>query len=214
MNTSTILKLLFFLSAIGTFSLLVLLKRLILGNPWQKKLDKARADASARESTLWENFRKRDDVQSRLIKEQEKMISLLQEKLSVVENPELPENISGYSLVYEYDRVPIYVPDPHSFDKLEVGCKPSVRQDKGNQFDDRAVSLNLNGEALAYLHRGKFQDMANDFLDREDGVVAYVTYLNRKKLCGQILLGFYKNPINAQFDDISESADDELDDEE
>ena len=95
------------LAAYGFLCLLVSLKRMVFGNPMQKELQKARSDAANRENVLWENFRKRDQTQTKLIDEQNKMISLLQEKLSVVENPELPKCLNGFNLVYEYDLVPI-----------------------------------------------------------------------------------------------------------
>ena len=125
---------------------------------------------------------------------------MLEEKLSFVENPVLPKKWDNFTMVYEYDLVPIYIPEYSAFGKLEVGCKPSVCQDKNNKYDKYAVSLNLDGRPLAYLRRGNFQDMANDFLERKDAVVAIVTYLNPKKNSGLILLGFYRNPINAHLD--------------
>lgn len=190
----------FIFAAYGFVQFLISAFKLVFGNSKKKKLEKERMDAAMKELEQQEAFKKRDDLQTKLIEQQKQMISLLEEKLSVVENPVLPHKLDGFNLVYEYDLVPIYVPEPKAFEVLEVGCRPSVCQDKENKFDERAVSLNLNGKALAYLRRGKFQDMANDFLEREDGVIAFVTYLNRKKLSGQILLGFYRNPINAHLD--------------
>ena len=202
------------LAAYGALCLLVFLKRLIFGDKRKKKLEAERMEASMKELEQQEYWNKRDETQNKIIDLQKQMISAYEEKLSFVESPVLPRKWDGFTLVYEYDLVPIYIPNQEAFEKLEVGCKPTVCQDKKNKFDDRAVSLNLNGEPLAYLRRGNFQDMANDFLEREDGVVAFITYLNRRKSSGQILLGFYRNPINAHLDAEDDCDDEEWEDEE
>lgn len=67
---------------------------------------------------------------------------------------------------YIYEDVEIFTPKemPVDYKPALIGETVTLQQAPENPHDSRAVVALLNGRPIGYLYRGKFQDMANDFL--------------------------------------------------
>lgn len=95
----------------------------------------------------------------------------------------IPDN--GYTLKYHYTDVEIcWFLD--RFKIPECGIKPGNRvifyQEPNNPYDNKAVLLMFvpQKKPFGYLHRGKIQDMVNEYIRRDDKVVARVSYYQFK----------------------------------
>lgn len=81
--------------------------------------------------------------------------------------PELP----GYTVKYTYDEVKIAMADSFfPIVDLQFDDLLTLKQEPENPYDDKAVAIYRGKDQLGYLHRGRLQDMANDWLDRGDPV--------------------------------------------
>lgn len=102
--------------------------------------------------------------------------------------------IKGYTLCYHYEDVEItswdYIPND-----IEIGNRIVFIQEPENPVDDKAVRLMFvpQRRKFGYLYRGKLQDMANDYINRGDKVVARLSFLQFKpyKLV-KINIAFFK----------------------
>lgn len=112
-----------------------------------------------------------------------------QEEAKPFEPP--PNTNTGCQLVYRYDSVNIYVPDDGKQAAAGVKYKTLLRleQEPLNQYDPKAVKVTLDagGAKIGYLYKGKLQDMANDFMDRDGAVFAS---MNRPE-AGKYTIGLY-----------------------
>ena len=93
----------------------------------------------------------------------------------------LTEPIDGYTLKYHYKDVEVTSWDSIPKD-VKIGNRVVLIQEPTNEADDKAVLLMFvpQRRKFGYLYRGKMQDMANDYLNRGDKVVARLSYLKFK----------------------------------
>lgn len=71
-----------------------------------------------------------------------------------------------------------------------------LKQEKDNEYDSNAIAVkNKNHKKIGYLYKGKLQDMANDYLNHDMDVEAYVFFNDIEKNEILISLAFYK-PIS------------------
>ncbi len=97
------------------------------------------------------------------------------------ESKSVTEPIDGYTLKYHYKDVEVsswdYIPND-----VKIGNRVVLIQEPTNEADDKAVLLMFvpQRRKFGYLYRGKMQDMANDYLNRGDKVVARLSYLRFK----------------------------------
>lgn len=92
---------------------------------------------------------------------------------------------NGYSLKYHYTDIEVcwFL---SRFKIPKGGLKPGNRvifvQEPTNPYDDKAVLLMFVPQRapFGYLHRGKIQDMVNDYINRGDKVTARVSYFSYK----------------------------------
>lgn len=95
------------------------------------------------------------------------------------ENKSVTEPIEGYTLRYHYKDVEItswdYIPRD-----VKIGNRVVLIQEPTNEADNKAVLLMFvpQRKKFGYLYRGKLQDMANDYINRGDKVVARLSYLS------------------------------------
>lgn len=106
----------------------------------------------------------------------------------------LPYSFNGLERRYHYKDVNVYMPNPQAMDMqgLEVGAEVMLWQEKTNQYDNKAVAVIFGGYIIAYLHKGKLQDMANDWINAGKPVLAMV--YSKAPTGLQISLAFYDLP--------------------
>lgn len=103
-----------------------------------------------------------------------------QEQLSE-DKKSVTEPIDGYTLKYHCKDVEItswdYIPKD-----VKIGNRIVLIQEPTNEADDKAVLLMFvpQRKKFGYLYRGKIQDMANDYINRGDKVVARLSHLSFK----------------------------------
>ena len=97
------------------------------------------------------------------------------------EKRSVTEPIDGYTLKYHYKDVEITSWDAIPRD-VKIGNRVVLIQEPTNEADDKAVLLMFvpQRRKFGYLYRGKIQDMANDYINRGDKVVARLSYLRFK----------------------------------
>lgn len=105
---------------------------------------------------------------------------------------QLFRNGNNYELKYNYKEVAIACVDMPEYQPAAVAAKVGnavvLTQEPTNTYDNNAVLLSLtSGGRLGYLHKGKLQDMANDFLRKGLPVVGIIENQPAKT----IKLGFY-----------------------
>lgn len=97
-----------------------------------------------------------------------------------------------YVLAYRYKRVGIACADMPEYETaaslVTKGTEVELVQEPDNIYDSRAVAVMDGSDCIGYLYRGKFQDMANDFLEAGKPIVAIVENSPARSLT----LGFYK----------------------
>lgn len=97
-----------------------------------------------------------------------------------------------YILAYRYKRVGIACADMPEYETaaslVTEGTEVELVQEPNNIYDTRAVAVMDGLDCIGYLYRGKFQDMANDFLEAGKPIVAIVENSPARSLT----LGFYK----------------------
>ena len=77
----------------------------------------------------------------------------------------------NFRKTYYYENVRIFSPDEIDLHQFNLGNVLTLKQEPTNPYDDRAVMLLYNRQKLGYLYRNKLQEMANDYLERDDSMV-------------------------------------------
>ncbi len=114
------------------------------------------------------------------------------------------EPIEGYTLKRCYKNVEISSWE-HIPKNIEVGNRIVLIQEPTNEADSKAVMLMFvpQRKKLGYLYRGKLQDMANEYINSGDKVVARLSYLKFKPhKVVKINLAFFKK-TNKKFPSIT-----------
>lgn len=97
-----------------------------------------------------------------------------------------------YVLAYRYKRVNIACADMPEYETaaslVTEGTEVDLIQEPDNAYDPRAVAVMDGSDCIGYLYRGKFQDMANDFIEAGKPIIAIVENSPARSLT----LGFYK----------------------
>lgn len=109
--------------------------------------------------------------------------------------PTPPEYHLGWKLKYNYTDVKVAVPNMEYFkEKMNASSLSlSMLQQMNNQYDPKAVMLVDGTEVVGYLYRGTLQDMANDWISREDLCKARVSKIDLEKEEVYLTLDFYKS---------------------
>lgn len=91
------------------------------------------------------------------------------------------EPIEGYTLKRWYKNVEISSWE-HIPKDIEIGNRIVLIQEPTNEADSKAVMLLFvpQRKKLGYLYRGELQDMANEYINRGDKIVACLSYLKFK----------------------------------
>ncbi len=109
----------------------------------------------------------------------------------------LPKIHNGIPIAYEYTDVKICLIKGQEPDltAIQVGSIIKLEQEPLNQYDNKAVMLKIGTTKIGYMYRGKLQDMANDFLKRNEYIVAYVSKIDA--ISNEIFMnmGFYRKQI-------------------
>lgn len=106
----------------------------------------------------------------------------------------IPEEL-GWEVKYKYENVKIALPKMGWF-KNKLKCPQitlQIYQDKNNEYDENAVMLADGLDPVGYLYKGKIQDMANDWLDRDDKIYVGVSKIDLEKEEVFLTLAFYKS---------------------
>lgn len=105
----------------------------------------------------------------------------------------LPELLHGFLESYRYTDVGIFVPEDSTFDLkgFEPGAILTLVQDPENPHDNHAVGLKLHNQLVGYLYRGKLQDMANDWIEKNLPLRAQLTACTRDRNRAEVTLVFY-----------------------
>lgn len=97
-----------------------------------------------------------------------------------------------FELKYKYDDVAIACLGMAQYataaENVYAGEMLEVLQEPTNPYDPKAVAISSDSGTVGYLHKGRLQDMANDYLKRGYPVIAIA---NQEPL-ETIALGFYK----------------------
>ena len=96
-----------------------------------------------------------------------------------------------YDLKYAYDAVAVACADMSEYayanEVVEIGDELNVELEPTNPYDSQAVAFTNFRGVVAYLHKGKLQSMANDYLLKGKPVIAIANDYPLKT----VSLGFY-----------------------
>ncbi len=84
-------------------------------------------------------------------------------------------------IAYFYTDVGVYVPDLVALSSSPEAIPlqgVALFQDSNNVYDNKAVAVCQSCGPIAYLYRGKIQDMANDWLGSGRKVYGYISYID------------------------------------
>lgn len=106
------------------------------------------------------------------------------------------EPINGYNLRYHYNDVDVCCINGFP-NESKLNNKLYFIQEHSNRYDNKAIAIILipQKKKLGYLYRGKLQDMANDYIRRDDKIKASITYINYSKKQVKISLSFFQKII-------------------
>ena len=85
---------------------------------------------------------------------------------------------------YFYTDVGVYVPDLVALSSSPEAIQlqgVALFQDPNNVYDNKAVAVCQSCGPIAYLYRGKIQDMANDWLGSGRKVYGYISYIDTSR---------------------------------
>lgn len=107
-----------------------------------------------------------------------------------------PNEVDGLKRRYQYNSIEVYAPYHcmKDIDLNDVAESPmlEVVQEPTNEHGSNAVGLKWNGKIIAYLYRGEKQDMANDFLNRSEIILAAFKEGLEDERSFYISMAFYK----------------------
>lgn len=103
------------------------------------------------------------------------------------------KNIPGLTLAYEYHDVDVAMFEKSSIEKLFAGEMVFFRQEPENSHDPRAIKIVSAGKKIGYLYKGRLQDMANDWIDKEREYSVFISQIDMVNESIKIAIGFYKN---------------------
>lgn len=131
-------------------------------------------------------------------KEEEEKILKLQKNFYVPKDEKL-----GWELKYQYDDVKIALPNMNFFVKYfkkNINTRTlyaCMLQDKKNEYDPKAIKIaklinvDTGYETLGYLYKGKIQDMANDWISRNDEYEIVISRVDMPKKEIYVSISFY-----------------------
>lgn len=106
----------------------------------------------------------------------------------------VPEMIDGHKRKYVYQDVRIYTPAlTEALAERVAGQVVTLRQEPENTYDPNAVAVWHAESKIGYLYKGKLQDMANDYLRREDPIFAAASRvkIDEDQVNVELCLAFY-----------------------
>lgn len=107
--------------------------------------------------------------------------NIIKKLFKISEIKSVAKPIEGYTLKHCYRHVQIssweYIPKD-----IKIGNRIVLIQEPTNEADSKAVMLMFvpQRKKLGYLYRGEMQDMANEYINNGDKVVARLSYLQFK----------------------------------
>lgn len=106
----------------------------------------------------------------------------------------IPQEL-GWEVKYNYKDVKMALPKMEYFKEKLNSSQITLQmyQDKKNEYDENAVMLADGLDSVGYLYKGKIQDMANDWIDRDDKIYVGVSKIDIEKEEVFLTLAFYKS---------------------
>ena len=104
------------------------------------------------------------------------------------------DEMNGMVLAYQYHDVGVALFQNSELpaSSLHVGDMVFIRQDKDNPYDQNAVSIIFDSKKLGYLYKGRLQDMANDWINKDLEMWSYISLVDIPNKKINIAIGFYK----------------------
>lgn len=65
-------------------------------------------------------------------------------------------------------------------------------QEPENEFDKNAISIYFENKKIGYVHKGKIQDMLNDWIKRNELYIGYINKIFKNENKATYKIGFYK----------------------
>lgn len=117
----------------------------------------------------------------------------------------VPTRIDEYSLAYHYPDVRIYTPPRLGVDfpSIDLGLFARFRFEPENEYDQNAIAAYVGDWKVGYLNKGKMRDMARDWLNRGDLVMAHVASVDDDEGQVTLFVAFYREDKNrkGRYDD-------------
>lgn len=120
----------------------------------------------------------------------------------------MPTTLNGVPLSYNYNDVDVCIIRGQSpnFSLISVGDSIEFKQEPNNPYDSNAVIVSNTKTKIGYLYRGALQDMVNDYLDREDPIIAKVREVDKVNKSVKIAIAFYNESRMEKQEDAAESV--------
>jgi hypothetical protein len=105
----------------------------------------------------------------------------------------LPPFIDGKPLAYDFgtENIAVVRGQEPDFSKVSIGAEARIVPEPDNPYDNRAIAVYSNAAKLGYLYKGKAQDVAHDFIRKNDPFYARIFQIDSVNKKIQIILGFY-----------------------
>ena len=102
------------------------------------------------------------------------------------------EFLDGQFLCYEYEENVCLIED--AFDAIigNGGKQITFKFEPENEFDDKAVSLSVEGKKIGYVYRGKIQDMIHSYYKQGRQICGYLNKYSAAERKATYKIGFYK----------------------
>lgn len=112
---------------------------------------------------------------------------ILRSKLSLASRHE------NYFMVYRYPNVKLAIDPALDLETLPVGNQIEIHTEPENEYDDKAVYVELGEKKIGYIYKGRLQDMIWDFIKRDDHIVGLLKTVDVENRIVEVELGFLKD---------------------
>lgn len=110
------------------------------------------------------------------------------------DKPVFPDEYGEMEKMYSYEIVNLYtVPEERpNFKSIVMHGSVDFVQEPENQYDNHAVRVMQYGIKLGYLHRGKIQDLTNNYLKKGNKIIGFVSQLDYQNGVISIDIAYYE----------------------
>lgn len=111
---------------------------------------------------------------------------------------ELPEQVDNKLLAYHYENPVCFMENRNDtlsnkkYAASHIGSQIEFVREPQNNYDDKAVSIRIDGKKIGYVYRGQTQDMINAWKKNNDPIFSFISAVSADGEYIYYKIGFYK----------------------